>query len=218
LTELTGAEIHTYTVGLPECNEFKEAQAVAEYYGTTHENITALDIARTFSFLIPILERPRFNLWVMYAYIHAARDGCENVYVAEGLDEHFGGYENKPPMSPQETWGGVLEWSLPTHRQVAEFYRVNLHTPFITLPLAETVKWWRDPHVHGAKYWLKAAYTGLIPDFVIDRPKVAGRFNWENLTTWRREFGFLGDPPQSHEEANRRINKWATQIWVEGQR
>jgi asparagine synthetase B (glutamine-hydrolysing) len=218
LTELTAEEIHTYTVGLPEDNEFKEARHVAKHYGTKHTEITAGNIAAEFAKVIPRLDRPRFNLWPLYAYIATKQDGCENVYIAEGLDEHFGGYENKPPMSPQESWGGVLEWSVPTHRQLAKIYGVSVHTPFIGLPLDETIKWWRNPHVHGAKHYLKRAYRGVIPAFVIDRPKVGGRFNWEHPETWKREFGFLGEPPKSHGEANAAVNHWVTRVWLEGQR
>ena len=216
LTELTGEKIHTYTVGLPEDNEFAEARRVAQHYGTTHTELTAGNIAAEFAKVIPLLDRPRFNLWPLYAYIAAQRDGCQNIYIAEGLDEHFGGYENKPPATPQELWAGVIEWSLTTHRQLAAMHGMKLHTPFIRLPLKETIRYWRDPHTCGvAKAELKKAYRGVIPKFVLERHKVGGRFNWENPVVWRREFSFLGEVPESHEEANRRVNVWATGRWLD---
>ena len=215
LKEKTAEKIHTYTVGLPEDNEFAEARAVAQHYNTNHTEVTAHEIMTTYKRIIPLLDRPRFNLWPLYLYTQALSDGCENVYIAEGLDEHFGGYENKPPMTPQESWGGVLEWSLPTHRQLAALTGLKLHTPFIGLPLEETIRYWRDPHHGAAKRLLKGAYRGVIPDYVIRRHKVGGRFNWEIPSVWKREFSVLGEVPASHEEANRRVNCWVTRMWLQ---
>ena len=210
-------KIHTFTVGLPEDNEFDEARNVAEYYKTIHHEVVASSIMDEYHRVAPLLDRPRFNLWPLYLYREAKACGCENVYIGEGLDEHFGGYENKPPMTPQESWGPVLEWSVPTHRQLAKIFGLKVHTPYFNIPLTDTISLWRDPHIFGAKRMVKKAYRGVIPDRALERPKIGGRFNWENPGVWRREFTELGDVPQSHEEANRRVNLWIIRIWLEGQ-
>ena len=211
-------KIRTYTVGLPEDNEFEEAERVARRYNTVHRNVEASGIMAEYRVVAPKLERPRFNLWPLFLYRAAKADGCENVYIGEGLDEHFGGYENKPPMTPQESWGPVLEWSVPTHRQLGALYGLRVHTPYFNIPLTKTVGLWRDPHIYGAKRMVKLAYRGVIPDYVIERAKVGGRFNWEIPAVWRREFSELGEVPPSHEEANRRVNLWIVRVWLEGQR
>lgn len=213
-------EIRTYTVGIEEDNEFPYAEKVAEYYGTKHKNIVAKNILKEYLPIIGLMDRPRFNLWVKFAYKTAAEDGIRNVYIAEGLDEHFGGYEDRPPASPQETWAGVIEWSIPTHRQVANIYGIALHTPYIRLPLRETIKYWRSPHEVGiSKRELRRAYKNIIPEFVLSRRKKAGRINWEIPSIWEREIQpYLKiDTPKTHTEANRLINKWITARWLEAQ-
>lgn len=220
LSEKTEETIRTYTVGLPEENEFAQARQVSEYYGTKHTELSVKDILTEFRRIIPKLDRPRFNLWPLYAYRAAQSDGIVNVYIAEGMDEHFGGYENKPKATPQELWAGVIEWTLPTHKQLAALYGVNLQTPFVYLPLRLTINYWRDPHTCGiAKKEVKRAYQSLIPRFVLDRHKVAGRLNWEIPEVWDREIRPIinVECPPTHEAANKIINGWVTRVWLEGQ-
>lgn len=205
-------------VRMPGETEYLGACEVAQYYGAHYHEVYAADILKTFSKVAPLLDAPRFNLWPAYGYEKARELGCKNIYIAEGLDEHFGGYVNKPRVSYQEYWGGVLEWSLPTHQQLALIYGLRLHAPFVTLPLSETMKYWVDPHDSPIdKVNLRRAYRGHIPPEVLRRPKYAGRINWEYPEVWDMEIKpTLGvDVPETHEEANRIINAWITRKWVD---
>jgi len=218
LTEKSTEKIHTYTVGFQECNEWGDALRVSKHYGTLHTEIEPCDILRKFSELQAILDRPRFNLWPVYAYEAAAKDGCQNIYIGEGLDEHFGGYWYKSVTTPQELWSGVLEWSLPTHRQLAKRSGLTLHHPLISLPLKSTIRHWRDPHRGSMdKVMLRRAYRGVLPDFVVGKRKNPGRINWENPELWNRLIKpVLGlEAPETHEEANRLVNVYLTRKWVE---
>ena len=219
LTELTDEPVDAIHIRLPGEQEYVGACEAARHYGAHYHEVYAADILREFSRVAPLLDAPRFNLWPLYGYAKAKALGCENVYIAEGLDEHFGGYANKPRVSYQEYWGGVLEWSLPTHRKLASIYGVHLQAPFVTLPVKETHPYWVNPHDAPMDKWhLRRAYRGYLPDSVLRRPKYAGRVNWENPIVWDAEIKpTLGvDCPASHEEANQIINHWIIKKWLEG--
>ena len=214
LTELTTDPIHTVHIHLPEESENLDAWKVAEYYGSKHTEVEATNILEEYAKFIPDLDRPRFNLWPLYGHREAAKLGCVNIYVGEGLDEHFGGYWYKPRVSYPEYWGGVVEHSLPVHRFFAKRFGLTLQTPFIDLPVTETRRYWFDPHDGEDKRALRRAYRGIIPGFVLEKRKAPGRVNWEKPSVWMREFLELGPVPKSHEEANMVVNRWAMRLWL----
>lgn len=218
LTELTTEPIDAIHIRLPGESEYLAASEAAKYYGAHYHEVSANNILKTFGETAPLLDVPRFNLWPVYGYRLAKSIGAENVYIAEGLDEHFGGYVNKPRVSYQEYWGGVLEWSLPTHRQLAALHGLKVHAPFVTLPIQETLKYWVDPHDSFIdKVYLRRAYRGHLPKSVLSRVKYAGRINWKNPAVWDAEIKpTLGvDAPKTHEEANRLVNAWITWRWLD---
>lgn len=218
LTELTDEPVDAIHIRLPGEREYEAAASAAGYYGARYHEVAARDILETFAEVVAHFDWPRFNLWPVYGYAKAQEIGCENVYVAEGLDEHFGGYINKPRVTYQEYWGGVIEWSLPTHRRLAELHGVKLHTPFVTLPVAETLQYWVDPHDSPMDKWsLRQAYRGHLPKDVLERVKYAGRVNWERPEIWDAEIRpHLGvGAPATHEEANCLVNQWITRRWLD---
>ena len=217
LTEKTEEQIFTYTVGLPEQNEFEDAWRVAKHYESRHTEIRTDRILETFRKLIPILDKPRFNLWPCYAYEAANKDKRQNIYVGEGPDEHFGGYWERPRRTYQEYWGGTIEWSISTHMILAEHYILNLQTPFLRLDINKTLPYWIDPHDTPIdKQNLREAYKGIIPSFVLEKPKTPGRINWEIPSIWEREIQpYLNVPcPKTHQEANMLVNRWITEQWL----
>lgn len=218
LTELTADPVAAIHIRLPGEEEYLGACEVAKYYGAEYHEVTAIEVLKTFAKVVPLLDAPRFNLWPIYGYQKAKKIGCENVYIAEGLDEHFGGYWNKPRVTYQEYWGGVLEWSLPTHRQLATLNGLRVHAPFVGLPVEETLPYWVDPHESPMdKVKLRRAYRGHLPPEVLRRRKYAGRVNWENPLVWDAEIKpTLGvDAPATHEEANRLVDTWLTKRWAD---
>ena len=218
LTELTDEPVDAIHIRLPGEQEYLGACEAARHFGAHYHEVYATDILRTFSRVAPLLDAPRFNLWPLYGYVKAKELSCENIYIAEGLDEHFGGYGNKPKVSYQEYWGGVLEWSLPTHRQLATLHGLKFHAPFVTLPIGETLRYWVDPHDAPLDKWhLRRAYRGYLPNQILKRPKYAGRVNWENPLVWDAEIKptLHVDAPATHREANMLVNAYLTGRWLD---
>jgi asparagine synthetase B (glutamine-hydrolysing) len=213
------SDVHAIHIVLPGNDESKAAKCIADFCGVKYSEVTTSNILATYSQFIPHMDFPRINLWPVFGYHLAEMLECKSIYVAEGLDEHFGGYINKAPLTPQEYWGGVLEWSLPTHRFLANQYSMDLQAPFITLPLCDTIKQWRDPHVVGVpKLMLRKAYQSLLPKYILERPKVPGRINFETPEIWNKEVEPILHQkcPSTHEESVKILQRWATQRWLEG--
>ncbi len=217
LREKTDEEIHTYTAYWLDYikNETHYARKVAEHYDTVHHEVRIEDILPLYEKIIPHLDRPRFNLWPILLYRAAYNDLRETVYIGEGMDEHFGGYWEKPEATYQEYWSGVLEWSLPTHQQLAQSFDLRLETPFIKLPIEITLPYFDSKHRN--KELLRSIYREYLPAHVIERKKNAGRFPWINV--WDTEIEpIIGEPvPDTRHEAQHIIRKWVTQIWLESQ-
>ena len=209
----TDEEIFTYSTGCPEENEFIYATKVAEHYGTIHKNVEIHDILPTFAELQKHLDRPRFNLWPYWCYEAALEDGRKTVYIGEGMDEHFGGYWYKPETSYQEYWAGVLEWSIPTHTQLAHLFNIKLQIPFLRLDVRQTMPYWDGEH--RDKTHLRNLYKNIIPDFVVERKKNPGRLNFCKI--WDREIAphIPVSKPETRLESYKIINKWVIEKWLE---
>lgn len=212
LVECSDDPVKAFTVGCGSWNEYEAAKAVADYYGVDWTYIPIKDIDAAWKEIVPKLSRPRWNIWPMWAYREASRQGVKNIYIGEGLDEHFSGYWYKPMATPQEYWGGVLEWSLPIHRQLADLYDLKLHTPFIKLPLKDTINYW-DQQLE--KKALRKAYMGLIPECARTKKKQPGRIDF--LSIWDEELPFL-PKPATREESYRVLDLYVTEIWLEAQK
>jgi len=205
--------IHTYTAYWEHRDDEREyAAEVAEHYGAIHHEVRIERIFNQLKKLLPKLDKPRINLWVSLLYEAAVKDGCETVYIGEGPDEHFGGYWYKDNLTPQEMWHGLLEYSIPTHKQLAKIYDVRLEIPLLTLDLRQTLPYW-DSKQHN-KTFLRLMYKGLLPPAVITRRKQPGRVPW--LDIWEKEAEpYLGcDCPSSRSEAHKLINLWACREWL----
>ena len=205
--------IHTFTAywGHKD-DELEYARNVAERYGSIHHEIKIENIFTQFKKLLPHLDRPRTNLWVSILYEAAAKQGVETVYIGEGADEHFSGYWYKDNLSPQEMWREVLEYSIPTYRQLSRFYDIRVEIPFLGLDLRRTLPYWDSQH--RDKSFLRIMYQDVLPKEVLTRRKHPGRVPWLDL--WEKEAEpYLGcDCPSSRSEANKLINIWAYREWL----
>lgn len=214
LKEKTNEEIYTYTIDLVD-GDIERGTLIAEHYGTIHKNLGLEEIFSTFSKLQENLDRPRWNLWPYWGYKAAWEDDRETVYIGEGLDEHFGGYWYKPEKTYQEYWGSILEWSVPTHIQMAELFGIRLEIPFLLLDVRLTLPFWDEKNQD--KQLLRHIYRSIIPDFVIDRKKNPGRVNFRKI--WNTEVAphIPGPMPETRIEAYKKINKWIIERWLEYQ-
>jgi len=210
----TEEPIHTFTAYWDhKDDELEYARSVAERYGSIHHEVKIENIFNQFKKLLPHLDRPRINLWVSLLYEAAAKQGLETVYIGEGADEHFSGYWYKDNLSPQEMWGGLLEYSVPTHKQLSRFYDIRVEMPFLGLDLRRTLPYWDSQH-HN-KSFLRIMYQDVLPKDVLGRRKQPGRVPW--LDIWEKEAEpFLGcGCPGSRSEAHRLINLWAYREWLD---
>lgn len=215
LREKYEGEIYTYTAYFDtEEDELDYAEQVAAHYTTNHNIIEIRALFKKFKKILPHLDKPRINLWPSFLYEQAVRDDCESVYIGEGMDEHFGGYHYKLPISYQEYWNNLLEYSLPLHQILSHFYGVVLQAPFVYLDVRITLPYYDSKY--RDKRLLKQIYKGIIPDYVLERRKQPGRVPW--LKLWAQEaMPYINLPcPDSRAEAHRLINRWAMRYWLNG--
>lgn len=217
LAQKSEVPIHTFTHywGTNE-DETEYAKKVSEHYGTIHHEVKIENIIEAYKNIIPHVERPhRFAFYWLFPYSEICKLGLETVYVAEGLDEHFGGYWYKSELTPQEHWAGLIEYAIPTHRFMAELYDLRLEIPFIKLPLEITLPFYDKKKRN--KTLLRNIYTDIIPSFVLKRKKYPGRTPW--LKIWDKEVAphIHGPMPGTRREAQRIIEKWVIERWLKYQ-
>lgn len=214
LREKTEEKIHTYHIQLPGEDEDRLAERIAEHYETIHRSVKISNFISILKKLQKHLDRPRWNIWPYWGYKAAEENGCENVYIGEGLDEHFGGYWYKPKVSYQEYWSSTLEWSIPTHRQIAELLSLNLHIPYLTLNIEYTKPFWDGEH--GDKKILRSIYSAYtsLPSFVLEQKKNPGRIDF--LKLWDVEISPYIDcpPPETRLDSYRIINTFTMKEWL----
>jgi len=214
LAEKTDEPIHTYTIGFPnQPNEFDPAKRVAAHYGTIHHEVEITNMLATFKTILPHMARPRFNLWPYWAAKAAKEDGCETCYIAEGGDEHFGGYWYKPRMPYVEYWTGFYEYVYPTYRQIYDFVGVDLEVPLhpANLNWRLTLGYYDVAH---EKRYLRKAYKDILPEFVLERKKQNGRFSYYVMWDEELRLYFPDDMhPANETEIRELLNMWVTREW-----
>jgi hypothetical protein len=213
LLEQTDEPVHTYTVGFTEQdNEFKEASRVAQHYGTRHMNILIENMLPTFKKLLREFKQPRFNLWPYWAAQAAHGEARLTCYIGEGGDEHFGGYHYKPQQSYLSHWSGFFTYVYPTYKTIYDFMGLRLTCPMHPKNLNWQVTYpYYDVNQEKAK--LREAYRGILPDWVVDRRKQNGRFDY--FVMWNREIKqyFPEANPQTEDEIRELLNVWVTREW-----
>ena len=214
LTEKTDGPIHTYTIGFDgQPNEFHPAAEVAEHYGTIHREIVIKNMLAIYPQILALFMRPRFNLWPYWAARAANEDGCETCYIGEGGDEHFGGYYYKPRMSYVQHWAGLFTYVHPTYQTIYRHFGIRLETPLHPdyLPWRLTLPYYDVAH---EKRYLRKAYRGILPDFVVERKKQNGRFSYWIM--WEDELKpyFPDAEPRTEQEIRDLLNHWVIGTWL----
>lgn len=213
LHEKTKEEIYSYTFGFEgEDNEFKEAKQIADHYGTKHKELVFNNLFSQYPKILKHFNRPRWNIWVYWLAKKAHEDGRLSCYTGEGGDENFGGYWYKPKVNYIQNWMGLLHWGLPAYETVHKIFNLRLVSPLMNLDWHETYPYY-DYEQH--KRYLRQAYTGILPDYVVNRKKRPARHNYRRL--WEKEIKqyFPSADPQSDEEIRELLNILVTQMWVE---
>lgn len=212
--EVCEKPIYTYTIGFPnQPNEFAPARAVAEHYNTIHREIQIRNMLQTYRLILPHMDRPRFNLWKYWAAKQAYEDARKTCYIGEGGDEHFGGYWYKPRKSYVENWCNFFMWGYPSYQQVYDHFAIRLEAPLhpdnlswqLTLPYYDNAQ---------EKRHLRKAYKEVLPDFVVNRSKLNGRFSYYVMWDEELQSHFPNENPKTEDEIRDLLNVWVTKEWL----
>jgi asparagine synthetase B (glutamine-hydrolysing) len=214
LSEKCKEPIHTYTVGFTgQDTEFAHAQQLAEHYGTTHKEIVIENMLDTYPEILAFMDKPRFNLWPYWVARQAKQDGMLNAYIGEGGDEHFGGYWYLPQMSYPEIWAHLFTYVDPTYQQVYDHFGIKLHKPLHPSNLRFNVTYPYYDH-DQEKRFVREAYKGILPDFVIENRKLNGRKDY--WVFWNQELSqkFPNEKPRSEQDIIKLWNLYVTKEWL----
>ena len=214
LCEKSEEQVCTYTVGfLGQETEFAYAQQVSDHYGTFHKEVVIDNMLCRYPEILRFMDAPRFNLWPFWVAEQQAKDGVKNCYIGEGGDEHFGGYWYKPACSYPERWSHLFQYVDPTYTQIYKHFKINLHAPLHPdcLDWHKTLEYFDSAE---QKRFLKKAYKGVIPKFVLNRQKLNGRKDYSVI--WRKELQqhFPNEKPQTEQDIIRLLNIWTTKTWL----
>lgn len=214
LDEKSREPIYTYTVGFSDQEtEFAYAAEVADHYGTFHTEILIDNMLKEYPKILKHFPQPRYNLWPYWLAKQAHKDKRQNCYIGEGGDEHFGGYWYKPKKTYIENWQGFFEYVYPTYKTIYDIFKINLNVPMHpnSLDWTKTIRY----HDYGReKQFLREAYKGIMPDFVVNRRKKNGRKSYEAI--WEKELKqyFPKAHPTTEEEVKRLWQMWVTREWL----
>lgn len=215
LREKFNGEIRTFTAIFGDQNDRVErVEAISKDYGTVHHFVDIEDFVfnlRGVMEMMPFKE-PRYNIWPYWLACRAKDFKCENVYIGEGSDEIFGGYDDRDFLTG---WAGQITYVRPTFDIIHDWLGLKLHAPFSEIDwLMNYFLYYKPPQ----KEALRRAYKGLLPDYVIDVPAEAPRFtNYKN--TWRRELRDYVEFDKPEEELTKQdikdaLQLLATDAWV----
>lgn len=190
------------------------AMKVSKHYATQHKTIiiSMMEIMREYPKILKHLEIPRFSNWIFWCIRAAFKNGVKNCYIGEGADEHFGGYWYKPKMSYVEQWSGLYVWGLPNYKQLFDIFNLHFEAPFTYLDWRETLPYF-DYEQH--KKYLREAYQGILPDFVVAKKKDPANIDYFLL--WKEGLNkhFPEVDPENTEEIKQLFNVWVTKTWFQ---
>ena len=206
-----GKKIFTYTADFGiEKDECMQAERIANYFGSIHKNVKIDGFYNKLQEILPLFEKPRFNVWPYFLAEAAKRDACKNIYIGEGSDEIFGGYDNKSYL---QAWADSIIYIMPTFKIIHKYLNLELKAPFYDLDW----RYFLGYHLNPNKKFLREAYRSFIPDFILDaksRPPAITNY----IEFGKKEFPqYFHKIPESQDEARKRINKIVTYLWLQYQ-
>jgi len=207
--ELIDDDIYTYTArfGL-DGDETRFAEMLAEHYGTKHKTVDIIDYIPRLPEILEGMSHPFFNVWFYLLGEQAVKDGRRTVYIGEGADERFGGYESKSYI---DAWGDHLVYVMPVYYQIHKKLGIHLEAPFERLDWRECLKWYAPP----TKAVLKEAYRDILPNFIIERRKTPPAYiNYWQL--WKLSICkyFPNYHPKSIYDVRECLKYLATEAWL----
>lgn len=211
LREKYDGEIFTYTARFDvDGDEVIWAKMVADHYGTNHKEVHCSGWLNILPEIQKGLTHPRYNVWCYFLAKRAKNDGVENIYIGEGADEHFGGYDRKPYL---QAWGDHFTYIRQMFDEIHGKFDLNVHYPFDKLNWKDTIKYYTPPN----KYYLREVYSEILPNFIVEgRRKIAPAFT----NYWQMWFKYLRPrysnyKPDSIEDIRKLLRYIAVKTWME---
>lgn len=209
LLEKYKGEVHTYTAWFGvDADSLSLSRMVAEHYGTVHREVEVRDIVSKFPEILAAFDRPRWNIWPYFLARAAKGDGVKTVYIGEGGDQHFGGMAETDYL---KMWSNLLVYVVPTWRRLHRDVGLDLRMPLMELDWKCTWQFFKPKR----KIFLREAYRGVVPDFVLDQAKAAPAFTdyWQ---LWNLELRELMPDykPKSIEDIKAILQFLATKAWM----
>lgn len=186
----TGRRLKTFAVGLADSADLAAARAMADHAGTDHHELvyTADDAIALVPEVISQLESfdPTLVHSAVPNYLVAglAAEHVKVVLVGEGADELFAGYSHYGRHDTGETLHeelletieGMHIGGLQRVDRVAAGRGIEARLPFLDLDLVELAlalppSWKLTSPTRPAKWLLRTAFAGWVPDEVLWRPK-----------------------------------------------
>lgn len=211
LREKYEGEIYTYTARFDvDGDEVIWARMVAEHYHTNHKEVFCSNWIDKLPEIQKGLTHPRYNIWCYFLATMAKKDGRKNIYIGEGADEHFGGYDQKSYL---KAWGDHYTYIRDMFDEIHSKFDLITHYPFDELNWKDTIKYYTPPN----KYYLRDAYSGILPNFIIEgRNKIAPAFTnyWQMWYKYIRP-RFPHYKPDSVEDIRKLLRYLAVKAWQE---
>lgn len=209
LSRKSPESIHSYSFVMPELgyDESEDAERVATHFGTKHNLVVIRNLLEHTRSILSKLRVPRFSVWVYWTAEKVKADGRENLYIGEGGDEHFGGYWYKPNSTYLQNWAGLFVYGLETYKMIHDLFSLKLHFPYMSLDIADTRQFYDENH---EKRFLREAYSGILPDFILKKRKQPAGPNEQLL--WKTELA--EQFPEVHETLPDEQIRWYWNVWV----
>lgn len=209
LREKYNGEIRTYSACFKvDTDQNRAAKMVAEHYGTVHREVEIRSFIEQFPEILAGFDRPRFNIWPYFLAKIAKEDGVKTAYSGEGSDQHFGGMVDPDYL---RMWANFLVYTLPSWRNIHSMLGLDLRMPFVDLDWRWSMQFFKMPK----KLFLRNAYSGLVPEFVMDQVKSAPAFTnyWQ---IWRKDLAQMlpNYNPSSVDDIRKALQFLARDAWM----
>jgi asparagine synthetase B (glutamine-hydrolysing) len=192
-------------------DEHVEAKRLADIYKTNHVEIV-FDTEKYLDdmvYILSLFDMPRYNVWVYYLAEAAVRDGMKTVYLGEYSDEIFGGY-NKSYL---DGWAGHLSFGMPVYMTLHKHFKLDTEMPFMKLDWQKMLPCFAPP----TKAKLREAYRAILPDFIINKAKVAPAFSERSyMEIWNNHLCkfYSGYKAENSKDVRKFLQNYATRAWI----
>lgn len=202
--------VYTYSAKFGvDGDESRFAEMLSEHYGTNHTTIDIIDFIPRLPEILEGMDQPYFNVWSYLLAEKAIADYRKSVYIGEGSDERFGGYDNKDYV---EGWVDHFAYVIPVYQQIHKKLGLHLEIPFERLDWKKVAHYYAPP----TKAVLKEAYKDILPKFILERKKAPPAYvnYWQMWNKCIKNY-FPNYHPEKYTDVRDCLKLLAMKAWVE---